>query len=88
MKIDDHVNLGFKNMLQKKNLPWVEWLPVGRAALFSFFFLVFQKKKIFWGGWSKLFFSRALRNIFYEFARRFGGDWMKNLAPRRRKPLK
>ena len=61
MKIDDHVNLGFKNMLQKKNLPWVEWLPVGRAALFSFFFLVFQKKKIFWGGVVKIFFFKGVK---------------------------
>ena len=57
MKIDDHVNLGFKNMLQKKNLPRVEWLPVGRAALFSFFFLVFQQKKISGGGGQNFFFQ-------------------------------
>ena len=50
MKIDDHVNLGFKNMLQKKNLPWVEWLPVGR-------FLSFSKKKLSGGGGQNFFFQ-------------------------------
>ena len=57
MKIDDHVNLGFKNMLQKKNLPWVEWLPVVSAAFFYFFFLFFKKKKISGGGGQNFFFQ-------------------------------
>ena len=60
MKIDDHVNLGLKNMFQKKICPGSNGFQLAGPRFF-FFFLCFSKEKNFRGGGVKKFFFKGVK---------------------------